>query len=142
MHVSATTGAETTLSTKSHSANFFSRQRLSYVLLVTAVVLSLCFQTTVSAQPDGSGTETTQSTPSQPAEHNKLLAPEDLDESLHAASKNAVLPLDELRAFVNAFTQIRKTYVETVDDETLLRNAIKGMLMELDPHSSYLEPES
>lgn len=52
------------------------------------------------------------------------------------------LALKELRAFVNAFTQIRKSYVEEVDDKTLLENAIKGMLTELDPHSNYLEPQT
>ncbi len=55
---------------------------------------------------------------------------------------NSELALDELRAFVNAFSQIRKTYVEKVDDKVLLENAIKGMLYELDPHSNYLEPQS
>lgn len=131
------------MSTKLDLANLFSPQRLAYTLRITAAAFSLCLLATASAQPDGSGVDTTQANPNpSSAEHNKLLTPDDLDESLHAAAKNAVLPLDELRAFVNAFTQIRKTYVETVDDETLLRNAIKGMLMELDPHSSYLEPES
>ena len=52
------------------------------------------------------------------------------------------LPLDELRAFVNAFNQIRNTYVEEIDDKTLLENAIRGMLFELDPHSNYLEPQT
>lgn len=52
------------------------------------------------------------------------------------------LALKELQAFVNAFTQIRNTYVEEVDDKTLLENAIKGMLTELDPHSNYLAPQT
>ncbi|MBT8149154.1 MAG: S41 family peptidase [Pseudomonadales bacterium] len=52
------------------------------------------------------------------------------------------LALKELQAFVNAFTQIRNTYVEEVDDKTLLENAIRGMLTELDPHSNYLEPQT
>ncbi|MDA7687335.1 S41 family peptidase [Pseudomonadales bacterium] len=55
---------------------------------------------------------------------------------------NGTLALKELQAFVNAFTQIRNTYVEEVDDKTLLENAIKGMLTELDPHSNYLAPQT
>ncbi len=70
-----------------------------------------------------------------------LLDDADLSEDLRNAAAGS-LPLDELRAFVNAFTQIRKTYVEDVDDSTLLRNAIRGMLLELDPHSNYLEPQT
>ena len=52
------------------------------------------------------------------------------------------LPLDDLRIFVEVFDRIRTAYVHEVDDRTLLRNAIKGMLNELDPHSSYLDAES
>ncbi|WP_156504293.1 S41 family peptidase, partial [Oleiphilus sp. HI0066] len=31
-------------------------------------------------------------------------------------------------------------YVEEIDDQTLIKHAIRGMLNGLDPHSSYLEP--
>jgi carboxyl-terminal processing protease len=51
------------------------------------------------------------------------------------------LPLEELRAFAEIFERIRSSYVETVDDKTLLENAIHGMLSGLDPHSSYLGKE-
>jgi carboxyl-terminal processing protease len=51
------------------------------------------------------------------------------------------LPLEELRAFAEIFERIRSSYVETVDDKTLLENAIHGMLNGLDPHSSYLGAE-
>lgn len=50
----------------------------------------------------------------------------------------AQLTLDDLRTFTDVFNQARKNYVEEVDDRTLLEAAIKGMLKELDPHSSYL----
>ena len=52
------------------------------------------------------------------------------------------LPLDELRVFVEAFTQISDTYVEEIDDRTLLEEAVKGLLSRLDPHSSYLDQEA
>jgi carboxyl-terminal processing protease len=52
------------------------------------------------------------------------------------------LPLTELRIFADVFNQIRTSYVEEVDDRTLLENAIKGMLSGLDPHSAYLDEES
>lgn len=53
-----------------------------------------------------------------------------------------VLPLNELRTFADVFDRIKQAYVEEVDDKTLLENAIKGMLTELDPHSAYLKPEA
>jgi carboxyl-terminal processing protease len=57
-----------------------------------------------------------------------------------AGSKSAStqLTLDDLRTFTDVFSQIRRNYVEEVDDKTLLNAAINGMLSELDPHSTYL----
>ncbi|SFB31347.1 S41 family peptidase [Azotobacter beijerinckii] len=52
-----------------------------------------------------------------------------------------LLPLDELRTFAEVLDRIKAAYVEPVDDKTLLENAIKGMISNLDPHSAYLEPE-
>jgi carboxyl-terminal processing protease len=49
------------------------------------------------------------------------------------------LPLEELRTFSLVLEQIRAAYVEDVDDKTLLENATRGMLSELDPHSAYLD---
>src|SRR5471032_3196243 len=58
-----------------------------------------------------------------------------------AATTKAPLPLDELRTFAEVMDRIKAAYVEPVDDKTLLENAIKGMLSNLDPHSAYLGPE-
>ena len=52
------------------------------------------------------------------------------------------LPLNELRVFAEAFNRISSAYVEEIDDKTLLENAIKGMLSQMDPHSSYLDKDS
>lgn len=51
----------------------------------------------------------------------------------------ATLPLDELRTFVEVFERIKSAYVEPIDDKTLMKNAIKGMVSNLDPHSAYLD---
>jgi len=52
------------------------------------------------------------------------------------------LPLNELRVFAEAFDRVSSAYVEEIDDKTLLENAIKGMLSQLDPHSAYLDRDS
>ncbi len=57
-------------------------------------------------------------------------------------SAQGELPLQALRNFADVFNQIRRSYVEEVDDETLLENAIRGMLSGLDPHSDYLDSDS
>ena len=51
------------------------------------------------------------------------------------------LPLNDLRTFAEVLERIKTAYVEPIDDKTLFENAIKGMLSNLDPHSSYLDPE-
>ena len=40
------------------------------------------------------------------------------------------------------YDQIKKNYVDPVDDKTLIDGAINGMLASLDPHSAYLDGES
>jgi len=49
--------------------------------------------------------------------------------------------LEDLRAFSDAFTQVRRSFVDPVDEKALLDAAIRGMLEELDPHSAYLPAE-
>ncbi|WP_282563373.1 S41 family peptidase [Halomonas dongshanensis] len=51
------------------------------------------------------------------------------------------LPLAEIQTFAEVFERVKRAYVEDVDDTTLLRNAMRGMLSELDPHSAYLDEE-
>ncbi len=45
----------------------------------------------------------------------------------------------ELETFMSVFERVRANYVDQVDDHTLIKGAIDGMLAALDPHSSYLE---
>jgi carboxyl-terminal processing protease len=54
----------------------------------------------------------------------------------------AKLPYEELKVFSEIFDRIKSDFVEDVDDKKLLQDAIQGMLSGLDPHSSYLDPES
>lgn len=55
------------------------------------------------------------------------------------AQQNATLPLDELRLLSSVFGQIKREYVEPVDDKKLLTDAVKGMVGSLDPHSAFLD---
>lgn len=62
-----------------------------------------------------------------------------------SASAQAVddeLPVAEIQTFAEVFERIKRAYVEEVDDADLLHNAMRGMLSELDPHSSYLDREA
>ena len=59
--------------------------------------------------------------------------------SATAQQGSSNLPLEELRSLSNVFGQIKRDYVEPVDDKRLLTDAIKGMVSGLDPHSSFLD---
>ena len=63
------------------------------------------------------------------------------DPALDEQARQQGVPVDELRAFAEVMERIRATYIEEVDDNELLESAIRGMLNELDPHSSYLTPD-
>ena len=45
----------------------------------------------------------------------------------------------ELERFMSVYERVKANYVDQVDDHTLIKGAIEGMLSALDPHSSYAE---
>ncbi len=49
---------------------------------------------------------------------------------------------EQLDLFGDIFERIRSAYVDEVDEQELIRAAINGMLISLDPHSSYLPPQN
>jgi carboxyl-terminal processing protease len=49
--------------------------------------------------------------------------------------------LDDIRNFSRVFEVVRQAYVEKVDNKTLMKAAISGMLSGLDPHSEYLDKD-
>ena len=46
-----------------------------------------------------------------------------------------------LNTFTAVYSQIKQLYVDEIDDETMFKNAIQGLVEGLDPHSSFLDPE-
>lgn len=55
---------------------------------------------------------------------------------------NGGVAYQEVIALTQVMRRVREQYVEPVDDAELLKNAIRGMLEGLDPHSSYLDAEA
>ena len=49
---------------------------------------------------------------------------------------------EDLDLFTSVLHHLRRNYVEEVDETELIRNAVRGMLGQLDPHSSYMDPEA
>jgi len=59
--------------------------------------------------------------------------------SSHAETDNKY---EELQLFTDVLAIVRHSYVEEVPIKTLIQGAISGMLAALDPHSSYMTPET
>ena len=57
------------------------------------------------------------------------------------AANESDFPDEAMREFSQIYSIIRRNYVDDIEDDVLLRHAIKGMLENLDPHSSYLSKE-
>lgn len=49
---------------------------------------------------------------------------------------------EKLKVFSEILSLLETSYVEEVNDDSLVNGAIRGMLKTLDPHTSYLPPES
>jgi len=48
----------------------------------------------------------------------------------------------KIKTFTETLSIIKQNYVEEIDDKELINGAIKGMLNQLDPHSSFMPPEA
>lgn len=48
----------------------------------------------------------------------------------------------QLKLFTDVLEELEKNYVDDVNSEELIHNAIKGMVGNLDPHSSFMPPEA
>jgi len=55
---------------------------------------------------------------------------------------NAATDYQELKKFSDVMNAVRKYYVEEKTDEDLFEGALKGMLSNLDPHSTYMDKDS
>lgn len=63
------------------------------------------------------------------------------DPEIDQQARDAGVPVTDLRAFAEVLERVRGAYVAEVDEHELIQAAIRGMLMELDPHSAYLTPD-
>ncbi|WP_312320952.1 S41 family peptidase [Stenotrophomonas sp.] len=71
-------------------------------------------------------------------------APAAQSDSDAATSEEAVtsrVPLEEIRRYVGVYNAVRAAYVDPVDDKKLMQSAIRGLLLDLDPHSTYFDKE-
>jgi carboxyl-terminal processing protease len=59
-----------------------------------------------------------------------------------AVAVTAATRYDDLSLFTSVLSHVKRNYVDEVDERTLVYGALRGMLQELDPHSSFLDPDA
>ncbi len=68
-------------------------------------------------------------------------ASSDTPAAASSAASGDPVDLQDIRNFSRVYEVVRQAYVEKVDNKTLMKAAITGMLAGLDPHSEYLDKE-
>jgi carboxyl-terminal processing protease len=72
-----------------------------------------------------------------------------LASNVHAAQQDTVLskapqavesnvPITEIQRYVQVFQAVRDSYVDQLTDQQIMNAALRGLLADIDPHSSYL----
>jgi carboxyl-terminal processing protease len=61
--------------------------------------------------------------------------------TLASAVPKTASPYHNLSIFARALAHIEASYVDEINQDSLIYGAIRGMLKELDPHSEFLDPE-
>ena len=84
--------------------------------------------------------------PAAQAQHKPLKQPDAPAASSSSAAAIAAkaddeVSLDDIRNFTRVYQIVRQAYVEKLDNKTIMKAAISGMLENLDPHSEYLDKE-
>ncbi|MDQ3206846.1 MAG: S41 family peptidase [Pseudomonadota bacterium] len=104
-------------------------------LLSVSLALSLCIGGAALAQePAGPATAAPDGAP-QDAAPSDATGPA----AQGGAGPDTTVPLAEIRRYVAVYNAVKQAYVEPVDDQKLMQAAIRGLLLDLDPHSVYME---
>lgn len=61
------------------------------------------------------------------------------DDIKNSNAVNQEVPVEVLKNFIDVYHVIRNNYVDPVDSEKLMKDAMKGMVANLDPHSQFLD---
>ena len=77
-----------------------------------------------------------QEPPQAAQQSDEVAASDDPDAAKTDAAK---VPLDEIRRYVMVYNAVKQAYVDPVDDHALMQSAVRGLLLDLDPHSAYLQ---
>lgn len=92
------------------------------------------------AAPEPGGEEAA-GEPGEDAEVHESQAPVGVSAQASDGTVESQVPLREIHRYVAVFTAVKEAYVDPVDDQELMQSAIRGLLLDLDPHSVYLSAD-
>jgi len=126
--------------------------RRSASFLLPALLLALLPVAHVAAQQASPPANPPAGTPVEPgpeaapagatvADEPPVPASDDPDATDQGATSASRVPLAEIRRYVAVYNAVKDAYVDPVDDHALMQSAIAGLLMDLDPHSAYLDKD-
>ncbi|BCE01958.1 S41 family peptidase [Marinicellulosiphila megalodicopiae] len=104
---------------------------------ITTYLLSItftCFSQESTTEPAINSTINPANPAINPAKHSKA--------EIESIQPYSNLPLKQVSNLAKVFDLIKTHYVEEIEDDTLLKYAIEGMVEQLDPHSAYFDSES
>ena len=106
--------------------------------ILIAIVLGLVAVPAIAQSPSPAPSPPLAAEPdaAPPQDEQDPLASDDPDAAKTDAAK---VPLDEIRRYVMVYNAIRQAYVDPVDDKELMQSAVRGLLLDLDPHSAYMK---
>ena len=67
-----------------------------------------------------------------------LAAPEKPKPAVPLPPHEQAVPVEEIRHFAQVFQAVRDSYVDALSNEQIMRAGLRGLLADIDPHSSYL----
>ena len=62
-------------------------------------------------------------------------------ESVPEKSADTGVPLADIKRFSQVFQAVRDNYVDAMTDRQIMQAGLRGLLLDIDPHSSYLDAE-
>ena len=73
------------------------------------------------------------------AEPPALAATQEATTEAPVAAADDEVSVEDIRVFTSVFREVQRSYVEPVSADQLMKAAIRGLLLDLDPHSAYLK---
>ena len=106
--------------------------------IVIAILLGAVAAPAFAQSPSPAPASPPATQPAAAQDEQDPLASDDPDAARTDAAK---VPLDEIRRYVMVYNAVKQAYVDPVDDHALMQSAVRGLLLDLDPHSAYLQKE-